>query len=160
MMNRTHEFYSRPSYVGGGFPVYSGSRRQRGGTIFGATLRDILPDTATAKRALKRVATRYTNDVAHDVKSGDSVKEAMSERAKELTSNLLSRGVKKITSMAGRAVSNKLRGPTRRRRLHPHRLRPQKRRARSFGRPAKRVMRRVRPSRVPRIKFRRGRRLF
>ena len=37
-MDSTRDFYSKPSYVGGAsFPVYSGSRRQVGGRIFGSS---------------------------------------------------------------------------------------------------------------------------
>ena len=35
-MDHTAAFYSRPSYVGGAGPIFSGARRQRGGSVFGA----------------------------------------------------------------------------------------------------------------------------
>ena len=45
IMDDTLAFYSRPSteYRGGGFPVFAGSRRQRGGGIFGSLKRFFLP---------------------------------------------------------------------------------------------------------------------
>lgn len=44
-MDRTATFYSQPSYVqrGAGLPVYSGSRRQRGGSVLGAVKNFIMP---------------------------------------------------------------------------------------------------------------------
>lgn len=42
-MDRTAAFYSGPSYRGSGFPVYAGSRRQRGGSILGAIKKTVLP---------------------------------------------------------------------------------------------------------------------
>ena len=39
----TARFYSQPSYVGAGFPVFSGSRRQLGGGIFGSLAKMVLP---------------------------------------------------------------------------------------------------------------------
>ena len=54
MSDRTAAFYSGPSYTfrGAGFPVYSGSRRQRGGSILGALARNVLP--ALGKTALSQ----------------------------------------------------------------------------------------------------------
>ena len=45
-MDATAAFYSRPTYSGvggGGFTVFSGGRRQRGGGIFGSLARMVLP---------------------------------------------------------------------------------------------------------------------
>ena len=147
-MNRTHDFYSRPSYVGGiSFPVYSGSRRQRGGSIFGSALRQILPDGATVKKALGRQVMGFVGDVAKDVMAGESIGDAMKERAKERAADILSEGVKKMSNMAGQAITRNLK---------------RKRPVAAAAAPVKRMRRRMprgRPKRryVSMQKFRRGR---
>ena len=43
-MDHTVHFYSQPSYRGGAnFPIFTGSRRQRGGGIFGSLGRMFAP---------------------------------------------------------------------------------------------------------------------
>ena len=122
-MNRTHQFYARPSYVGGSFPVYSGSRRHRGGSIFGATKPFFIPDAGTIKKvaeflpnAIKKAADRQTNEyvsgVTQDVMNGESIADSLKERA----GKLLTKGVKTLTRMAGKAIANKRRRPPPRRR--------------------------------------------
>ena len=136
-MNRTHVFYSRPSYVGGSFPIYSGSRRQRGGTIFGAGNREFLPDATTMNR--KQVSS-YMDDVANDVLEGKSVTDSMKERA----ADVLNEGIKRATRMADRAIVNKLNN----RRRRPGVIsRPAAKRAR--------IVRRPRPRARPRPRLRR-----
>ena len=51
-MDRTAAFYSRPSYVGAGFPVFAGSRRQRGGSILGALKSMVGPVLSSLKSML------------------------------------------------------------------------------------------------------------
>ena len=142
-MNRTHDFYSRPSYVGGtGFPVYSGSRRQRGGSIFGATLRQVLPDGATVKKAVGKQVLGFVGDVAKDVMRGESAGDALKNCAKERAAGILSKGVKNLSGIAGKAIARQLKKsapsnqhrpakrrrfappPRRRRQLPPPRRRP------------------------------------
>ena len=54
-MDRTAAFYAGPSYRGSGFPVFSGSRRQRGGSILGAIKSMVMPVLGTiGKSALKQ----------------------------------------------------------------------------------------------------------
>ena len=48
-MNPTAQFYAQPSYRGGiNFPVYTGSRRQAGGSVFGVVKRAVVPILKTA----------------------------------------------------------------------------------------------------------------
>ena len=110
-MNRTQQFYAHPSYVGGNFPVYSGSRRQRGGSVFGSALRNILPDKSTVGKAVGQQLLGYVSDVARDVMQGQSIGDAMKERAKERAASALSKGVKQISHMAGQAIARKLKRP-------------------------------------------------
>ena len=67
-MDVTSHFYSQPSYVGGsGFPVFAGTRRQRGGGILGALAKTVLPVLkSTGKRLLKRAGSEALG-LAHDV---------------------------------------------------------------------------------------------
>ena len=76
-MDRTANFYSSPSYVGGSFPVFSGSRRQRGGSIFGALKNFFMPIlTGFGKKLAKRGAKEafgLAKDVARDALSNKNV---------------------------------------------------------------------------------------
>ena len=106
-MDRTAAFYSQPSYVqrGGGFPVYSGSRRQRGGNIFGALKRLIAPILGnvknTAVRHAKRQAWNMAKDVAFDAFRGRNIGESLKERgihhAKQLGKDVLRDTTRSIT---------------------------------------------------------------
>ena len=83
-MDPTASFYSGPSYVfrGHGFPIYSGSRRQRGGSIFGALKSMAIPFLKNAaKRGIRR-AVSFVTDVAGDVFTGSNVKESLKKRGK------------------------------------------------------------------------------
>ena len=52
-MDPTAQFYARPSYVGGiNFPVYTGSRRQTGGSVFGAIKRAVVPTLKSAGKEM------------------------------------------------------------------------------------------------------------
>ena len=55
-MDRTAAFYSAPSYRygGGAMPVFSGSRRQRGGSIFGAFKRLFMPIITSLGKSWQR----------------------------------------------------------------------------------------------------------
>ena len=66
-MDATARFYSQPSYVGGGFPVFSGSRRQRGGGIFGALAKMVLPVLKNVGSSVLRTAGREAVGLASDV---------------------------------------------------------------------------------------------
>ena len=92
-MDRTARFYSAPSY-GGGFPVFSGSRRRRrGGSFFGAV-------SSLAAPMLKGLASKgasralsLAKDVAGDVMSGKNFKQSLMthgiRHAKRLGSDLM-----------------------------------------------------------------------
>jgi len=80
-MDRTAAYYSGPSFHysgnGGAFGVYSGSRRQRGGGIFGSLARLILPvASSVGKRILRqgaRTAIDLTKNVVSDALEGKNV---------------------------------------------------------------------------------------
>lgn len=105
------EFYAQPSYMAGGlFTVYSGSRRQRGGSFLGSVKKYIVPAGRTALRGVKaagRLAVKGVKaaakneavrevakkalehglmigtNVAVDALQGRNVGEAIKERARE-----------------------------------------------------------------------------
>ena len=66
-MDLTAKFYSQPSYVGAGFPVFSGSRRQRGGGIFGSLAKMVLPVLKNVGSSVLRTAGRQAVGLARDV---------------------------------------------------------------------------------------------
>ena len=80
-MDTTAQFYSQPSHVGGGFPVYSGSRRQSGGNIFGALSRMVLPLLRPLGKALGRRAIGVASNVALDALNGKSVGQSFKQRS-------------------------------------------------------------------------------
>ena len=77
-MDRTTNFYSQPSYArGGAMPIYSGSRRQRGGGILGALKNTLLP--ILFKSGAKN-AFGLAKEVVGDVVRGGNVKESLKRR--------------------------------------------------------------------------------
>ena len=88
-MDRTAAFYSAPSYRygGGAMPVFSGSRRQRGGSIFGAFKRLFLPFiTSFGKRLAKKGAQEavgLAGDVVKDAFMFKDVKQSLANNAKK-----------------------------------------------------------------------------
>ena len=89
IMDRTAAFYSAPSYRygGGAMPVFSGSRRQRGGSIFGAFKRLFMPIiTSLGKRLAKRGAQEavgLAGDVVKDAFMFKDVKQSLANNAKK-----------------------------------------------------------------------------
>ena len=80
-MDYTANFYSQPSYRGGAsFPVFSGSRRQRGGGIFGSLGKMFLPIAKRVGKKLLREGVGLARDVAQDVMSGKDIKESLINR--------------------------------------------------------------------------------
>ena len=125
MMDRTATFYSGPSYTfrGAGFPVYAGSRRQRGGSVLGALKNVMMPlGTVAAKQALG-----LAGDVAMDAIRGRKITDSLKTHGLRRLKNVGMAGIKSIIPGAfGRKVSRKR--PSRKSRSHP----PAKRRRR-FG---------------------------
>lgn len=108
-MDPTVEFYSRPShsYRGGSFPVFTGSRRQRGGSVFGALKKFFMPVTKMIGPALLSHGASLARDIAQDVMSGKNIKSALMNRGKAAAINLgkeaISKGMLgKVASMIGK----------------------------------------------------------
>ena len=116
-MDRTAAFYMRPSYDfhGSGFPVFMGSRRQRGGSIFGSLKRFFTPIAKTVGRNLLSQGVGLAKDITSDALAGKNIKESIlshgKERAKNLGTSALKQGLGTLTNMVGQG---------RRRRRHRH----------------------------------------
>lgn len=80
-MDRTANFYSQPTYVQrGGLPIYSGSRRQRGGNVLGALKNFFMPILGSAaKRGLKS-AVGLAKDVVTDAFAGKNIGQSFKNR--------------------------------------------------------------------------------
>lgn len=82
MVDDTALFYSRPSIQGGAFPVFSGSRRQTGGSIFGSLKRIFLPIAKKVGKTLLTKGIGLASDIASDVTSGKDLKSSFLTRGK------------------------------------------------------------------------------
>ena len=86
-MDHTATFYSRPSYVGGAGPIFTGARRQRGGSVFGAIKSIVSPLLSGVGNSIKKNAMNnalgLATDVVGDMISGKNVKSSFLSRAKE-----------------------------------------------------------------------------
>ena len=85
-MDQTALFYSKPSYVVGGGVIFSGARRQRGGSIFGAFKSVVTPVLSGLGRVLKKNVTKnavgFAKDIMGDVVNGRNIKSSLVNRAK------------------------------------------------------------------------------
>ena len=79
-MDRTAKFYAYPSYVGGGLPIYSGSRRQRGGSVLGAIKRFFMPILGKLAKRGAVSALDFAKGVATDAFTGKNIKESLKTR--------------------------------------------------------------------------------
>ena len=86
-MNPTASFYSRPSYLSGVGAIYTGTRRQRGGSIFGGLKSVVTPLLSTVAKTIKRSvlsnAVGFAGDVVNDIASGKNIKSTILNRGKE-----------------------------------------------------------------------------
>lgn len=86
-MDHTATFYSRPSYVGGAGPIFTGARRQRGGSVLGAIKSIVSPLLSGVGNSIKKNAMNnalgLATDVMGDMFSGKNVKSSLLNRAKE-----------------------------------------------------------------------------
>ena len=132
IMDRTAEFYSRPTYAfrGAGFPVYSGSRRQRGGSVLGSLKKFIVPFGKNLLKTGASQALGLAADVANDVMRGRSLKSSLIQhgkaRAKNLGKAALAQGIQSVRGMVNNGTSPALR--KRRNRSKPAPRRPTKKR--------------------------------
>ena len=105
-MNPSSRFYSQPTYVGSiNLPVYSGSRRQAGGSLFGSIKRAVVPTLKTAGKEMGRQALGLFSDVAQDVLSGEDIGESIKQRAKERAAEAARQGIRAITDTASQVLT-------------------------------------------------------
>lgn len=108
-MDHTAKFYSRPSYVGSGV-VFSGARRQRGGSVLGALKSMVVPIIKSvgpkimnkvgsiAKKQMFGLAT----DLLSDKIRGRNMTESLKTRGKSRLLQSASQGLNSIGNMMGR----------------------------------------------------------
>ena len=133
IMDKTADFYSRPSYDyrGGGFPVFVGSRRQKGGSAFGSLKRFFMPVAKKIGKSLLNQGIGLAQDVVQDANSGRSFKESLKRRGKARAISFgkasARHGLNTLSEMIGegkrRRVSRK-----RKRRTKSSKRRPKKKR--------------------------------
>lgn len=150
-MDRTATFYSSPSYRygGGAMPVFSGSRRQRGGSIFGALKNFIMPiASALGRKIVKRGANEaigLAGDVVKDAflfrNVNDSLVNNAKRRALDLGKFAADEGLDTLQNMIGSGKSRR----RRRRRPRQKSRRPysRKRKASKKSGPKKKKRRRA-----------------
>lgn len=115
-MDRTALFYASPTYSqsGGAVPIFSGSRRQRGGSILGAIKSFVLPLLQGVKRqAVQRATSTALNvakNVASDAFAGKNVVNSLKTHgyrgAKQLGKNVVLDTMRQIQTQASRKRSN------------------------------------------------------
>ena len=119
-MDQTALFYSQPSH-GAGFPVFMGSRRQRGGGLFGSLKKFFLPIAKKVGRNLLSQGVGLAKDVMQDAMEGKNIKSSFLDRGKsraiDFGKSTAREGVSALQNMLGRGSR---RAP--RRRKHTKRL--------------------------------------
>ena len=111
-MHRTATFYAQPTYNqnGGGLPVYSGSRRQRGGSVLGAIKAFIMPFLSGVKNRViqqaKAEGTKFAKGVAKDAVQGKNIIQSAKTRAihgvKQLGKNVAHDTTRALTGTTSR----------------------------------------------------------
>ena len=103
-------------------PVFSGSRRQRGGSVLGALKSVFMPMLRTVGRKGAQAALGLATDVLGDVTSGKSfatsIKRRGISRAKRLGGDILSTAVNRVQTAIGpkrKATSLRRAAPSRKR---------------------------------------------
>ena len=81
-MDTTQAFYSAPSYLyrGGGFPVYAGSRRQRGGSLLGSLSKMVMPILGAVGKSALTQAAGLASDLVSDARRGRPFRESLKDR--------------------------------------------------------------------------------
>lgn len=137
-MDPTSAFYSRPSNEfrgGGGFPIFSGSRRQRGGSIFGALKSFFLPILKNAGKHAVTEGINLAGDVARDAFTGQDVRKSIVRHGKKRALSVGKRAARDaFTSAASMIGKGSRRAPRKRLRRKTLKRRKRKRPTRSVSR--------------------------
>lgn len=83
-MDKTAEFYSRPShgFRGGAFNVFEGSRRQRGGGFFGSLKSNFMPIFESLGKSALSSGVGLAQDVISDKFMGKNIKKSLIRHGK------------------------------------------------------------------------------
>ena len=121
-MDRTATFYAQPTYSqrGGGLPVYSGSRRQRGGSVLGAIKAFIMPFLSGVKNRVihhaKAEGAKVLKGVARDAVQGRNIVQSAKTHAihgaKQLGKNVVLDTARTLTNSRKRKPIGQKRRPT------------------------------------------------
>ena len=134
-MDRTATFYSMPSYAyGAGMPIFTGARRQRGGSIFGSLKNFFLPILkGFGKKVVKRgmhEGLGLAKDVVKDAfmfkNINDSVKQHGKKRALDLGKYAAEEGLSTLGNMVGSGRKRRKRQSLRKRKLGTKKSRPRR----------------------------------
>lgn len=116
-MDSTATFYSRPSHLGAGFPVFSGSRRQRGGGILGSILRVVAPIAkSVGKKVLKGIAREglsTAQGVLSDALQGQNIRDSISNRGQASVRRLIRQGAEGAKNLVAASKPLRKRKPSR-----------------------------------------------
>ena len=110
-MDRTAAFYAGPSYHGAGFPVFSGSRRQRGGSILGAIKSMVMPVLGTIGKTALKQAVGFAGDVVGDISKGRSIRSSLRSHGLKRLKNVGSEALQTIVSSRKRPNPSTRRAP-------------------------------------------------
>ena len=94
--NKTYEDYYLHQ-AGGGYPVYAGSRYQRGhglGSVFGGLFKAAAPLLKKGAQALGREALKTGLQIAGDVAKGKNLKQAAKSRVKTAGKNMINKAIR------------------------------------------------------------------
>ena len=162
-MDHTADFYSRPSHEfrGGGFQVFTGSRRQRGGGIFGSLKNFFLPVAKHLGKKLLSHGVGLARDVAQDAMEGRSIKDSLINRGKaraiDFGKNTAREGIGALSNMVGRGSRRVRRRRKTKSKRKVSRRRKTKRTPRSTSRKPASRKRRMRSKSAPKRKAKRRR---
>lgn len=108
-MDRTAKFYSSPSYVGhgAGMPIFSGSRRQRGGSILGSIKSLVQPTLTSMGKAAINQAVGLAGDVLGDVFRGRTIKQSLTQHGLKRLKNVGTAGLDDVKSRFSTFASSK-----------------------------------------------------
>ena len=100
-----HEYYL--NQAGRGYPVYVGTRYQRGhglGSIFGSLFKSAVPLLKRGAKTLGREALKTGLNLASDVMEGQNVTQAAKSRLKSTGQNLLQKAMDTVGPPGQRAI--------------------------------------------------------
>lgn len=116
-MDRTEHFYANPTYAGGSFPVFAGSRRRRGGGVLGILKSLALPVLKGVARKGASEAFGLAKDVVGDLAAGRNLRSSVMRhgmrRAKRLGTNVLQSALGSVSNRTPQEP------PPKRRKQHP-----------------------------------------